>query len=167
MIIISNLYNIKSMMNRTLTTNSKLILLFLTLLYNPLLNCMAVEDCMEVKKAYDVSSLRDCVVKKFEKMDSIDLAAYLRRSTQATKENDPYDLNNLPIELKEYFIEKLNDFIGNDFIGKILCPFGVGQPEVLEGHTNWVRLAVFSPDGNLILTVGDGTVRVWTSPNIS
>jgi WD40 repeat protein len=31
----------------------------------------------------------------------------------------------------------------------------------LDGHTEAVRDAVFSPDGKLVATAGDGTARLW------
>jgi WD40 repeat protein len=35
---------------------------------------------------------------------------------------------------------------------------------VLEGHTNWVNSAAFSPDGDRIVTASDdGTARVWSA----
>jgi WD40 repeat protein len=33
--------------------------------------------------------------------------------------------------------------------------------ETLKGHTDWVEAAEFSPDGELLASAGDTTVRLW------
>lgn len=88
----------------------------------------------------------------------------------AGRESDPVKLDHAsPVQAAAFSADGESIVtMSMDTTAAVWSVAGRAPPWMLRGHTDWVKEAVFSPDGLWVLTragLVDGTVRVWPATN--